>query len=44
MGFAAFGYLSPLYGALLQEAIDVLSVLNALRTSLGDDKVDYDQG
>jgi len=43
MGFAAFGYLSPLYGALLQEAIDVLSVLNALRTSLGDDKVDYDQ-
>ncbi len=44
MGFAAAGYLSPLYGALLQEAIDVLSVLNALRTSLGDDKVDYDQG
>ena len=43
MGFAAAGYLSPLYGALLQEAIDVLSVLNALRTSLGDDKVDYDQ-
>ena len=44
MGFAAMGYLTPLYGALLQEAIDVLSVLNALRTSLGDDKVDYDQG
>ena len=44
MGFAAMGYLPPLYGALVQEAIDVLSVLNALRTSLGDDKVDYDQG
>jgi hypothetical protein len=29
---------------LFQETIDVLSVLNALRTSLWDDKVDYDQG
>jgi heavy metal translocating P-type ATPase len=43
MVLAAMGYLPPLYGALLQEAIDVLSVLNALRTSLGDDKVDFDQ-
>ena len=40
---AAFGYLPPLYGALFQEAIDVLSVLNALRTSLGSDAVDYDR-
>ena len=40
---AAFGYLPPLYGALFQEAIDVLSVLNALRTSLGTDPADYDQ-
>lgn len=40
---AAFGYLPPLYGALFQEAIDVLSVLNALRTSLGTDPPDYDQ-
>jgi len=44
MILAAMGYLPPLYGALLQEAIDVASVLNALRTSLGDDRVDYDLG
>lgn len=44
MILAAIGYLPPLYGALLQEAIDVASVLNALRTSLGDDRVDYDLG
>ena len=28
---AAFGYLSPVQGALLQEAIDVAVILNALR-------------
>lgn len=33
MGFAAAGYLPPAAGALLQEAIDVLAVLNALRVS-----------
>ena len=33
----------PIHSVLLQEAIDMLSVLNALRTSLGDDKVDDDQ-
>lgn len=43
MVFAAMGWLPPLYGALLQEAIDVLSILNALRTSLGTDRVDFDQ-
>jgi heavy metal translocating P-type ATPase len=43
MIFAAMGFLPPLYGALLQEAIDVASVLNALRTSLGNDRVDFDQ-
>lgn len=43
MVFAAMGFLPALYGALLQEAIDVASILNALRTSLGDDKVDFDQ-
>lgn len=32
MGFAAFGYLTPVAGALLQEGIDVLSILNSLRT------------
>jgi soluble P-type ATPase len=31
MGFAAFGYLPPLVGAVLQEAIDVAVILNALR-------------
>lgn len=31
MGFAAFGYLSPLSGAILQECIDVLAILNSLR-------------
>ena len=31
MGFAAAGYISPVAGALLQEAIDVLAILNALR-------------
>lgn len=31
MMFAAFGYLTPLAGALLQEGIDVLVILNALR-------------
>lgn len=41
MGLAAYGVLPPLYGALLQEAIDVVSVLNALRTTLGDDPTDY---
>jgi heavy metal translocating P-type ATPase len=31
MGVAAFGYLPPLTGALLQEAIDLAVILNALR-------------
>ncbi len=31
MLIAAFGYLPPLYGAVLQEAIDVAVILNALR-------------
>ncbi len=31
MGFAAFGYLSPVAGALLQEGIDVIVIVNALR-------------
>jgi cation transport ATPase len=28
---AAFGYLTPVQGALIQEAIDVVVILNALR-------------
>lgn len=34
MGFAAGGYLSPVNGAVIQEVIDVLAVLNALRAAL----------
>lgn len=33
MGFAAFGLIPPTIGALLQEAIDVTVILNAVRTS-----------
>jgi heavy metal translocating P-type ATPase len=33
MGFAAYGLLSPVFGALLQEAIDLVAVLNALRAA-----------
>lgn len=32
MGIAAFGYLPPVAGAISQEAIDVVVILNALRT------------
>lgn len=31
MGFAATGYISPVAGAIIQEIIDVLAILNALR-------------
>lgn len=34
MGFAAEGYISPVFGALLQEGIDVLAILNSLRLTL----------
>jgi len=33
MGFAAFGYITPVAGAILQEVIDVAAVLNALRAA-----------
>jgi cation transport ATPase len=33
MVFAATGYLTPVNGAITQEVIDVLAVLNALRTA-----------
>lgn len=32
MGIAAFGYLTPVAGAIAQEVIDVLAILNSLRT------------
>jgi cation transport ATPase len=35
MVVAAFGYLPPVAGALLQEAIDVAVILNALRALTG---------
>lgn len=34
MIIAAFGYISPIYGALIQEALDVAIILNALRVNL----------
>jgi hypothetical protein len=34
MVFAAAGYLPPVAGAVLQEAIDVLAVVNALRVAV----------
>jgi len=33
MAFAAYGFLSPVVGAVLQEVIDLVVVLNALRTA-----------
>ncbi|PIX89869.1 MAG: cadmium-translocating P-type ATPase [Candidatus Moranbacteria bacterium CG_4_10_14_3_um_filter_45_9] len=33
MLFAFFGFISPLYGALLQEVIDVIVIVNALRST-----------
>ena len=33
MGFAAFGHITPIAGALIQEAIDIGVILNALRAS-----------
>ena len=35
MGFAASGYITPVMGALLQEAIDILAIANALRLTWG---------
>jgi cation transport ATPase len=35
MAAAAFGYITPVAGALIQEGIDVAVILNALR-ALGD--------
>ena len=33
MSFAFFGFISPLSGAILQEVIDVVVILNALRST-----------
>jgi cation transport ATPase len=34
MGLAAVGYLPPVAGAVLQEGIDLLAVVNALRVAI----------
>lgn len=34
MAFAAYGYVSPVFGAIIQELIDVLAILNALRAAI----------
>ena len=41
MGFASGGYLSPVSGAIIQEIIDVLAILNALRAAFPP-KVSHD--
>ncbi|MBA6292714.1 heavy metal translocating P-type ATPase [Colwellia sp. MB3u-70] len=41
MGFAAAGYITPVAGALLQEVIDILAIVNALRLGLGS-KIETD--
>lgn len=41
MGFAFFGFLDPVWGALLQQAIDVVAIANALRLAVGK-KVEID--
>jgi heavy metal translocating P-type ATPase len=41
MGFAATGLMSPVFGALLQEVIDVAAILNALRLTWKQ-KIDSD--
>lgn len=44
MFFAAFGYLPPVMGAICQEIIDVLAVLNALRVAIPPKSlIDYEQ-
>ncbi|MCL4366381.1 hypothetical protein M1437_04095 [Patescibacteria group bacterium] len=34
MAFASFGYIPPIFGAGLQELIDVAVIINALRASI----------
>ena len=36
MGFAAAGFISPVVGAILQEVIDILAIINALRLIWGE--------
>lgn len=41
MGFAAAGFISPVVGAILQEIIDIIAIMNALRL-LWDNKIKAD--
>lgn len=41
MGFAAAGFISPVAGAILQEIIDILAIMNALRLIWGN-KIEAD--
>jgi len=34
MGFAAFGVLTPVMGAVAQEVIDLVAILNSLRVAM----------
>lgn len=44
MGFAAMGMIQPVAGAILQEVIDVVAIMNALRLALGGQiKIDLPQ-
>jgi P-type E1-E2 ATPase len=43
MGFAAGGFITPVIGAMLQEAIDILAIANALRLTWGR-KIETDLG
>jgi cation transport ATPase len=44
MLLAALGYLSPVAGAIAQEVIDVVAVLNALRAAWSQEKLtDYSE-
>ncbi|MHC8494483.1 heavy metal translocating P-type ATPase [Thalassospira sp. SM2505] len=37
MGFAAAGYITPVAGALLQEGIDIIAILNVIRLAIAHD-------
>jgi heavy metal translocating P-type ATPase len=42
MGFAATGFIGPVMGAILQECIDILAIVNALRLAFGSKiKIDF---
>ncbi len=45
MGFAVTGFISPVMGAILQECIDILAIVNALRLAFGSKiKIDLLKG